>query len=106
MLIESARRLKMKLQVLFALGAVFFVGVCAPAVKADSYSSVTTTTQESLPVSDVTGSYTTTVEAVPTPVTVIREQPVIISQPASPEIVVVKEHRHHHLINLGLVKVF
>ncbi len=94
----------MKLQGLFALGAVFFVGVCAPAVKADSYSTVRTTTQESLPVSDVSGTYTTTrVESVPTPVTVIREQPVIISQPASPEVVVVKEHRHHHhLINLGL----
>jgi len=113
----------MKLQVLLIMGAVSAVGLCTTAAHADSYSSVTTTSDESLPVSQVTETRTTTVESEPVttvlqsvPMTspVIREQqliiqpaaqtPVFVTQPA-PEVIVVKQH-HHHLINLGPVKVF
>jgi hypothetical protein len=111
----------MKLQVLLIIGAVSAVGLCNTAAHADSYSSVTT--EESVPVSQVTETRTTTVESEPVttvlqsvPMTspVIREQqliiqpaaqtPVFVTQPA-PEVIVVKQH-HHHLINLGPVKVF
>jgi hypothetical protein len=87
----------MKLQVLTMIGAVLVAAQCAPAALADSYSSVTTTTQE-------VQQAPAFVETLPT-TTVIKEQPVLITQPADREVVVIKQHRHH-LIHIGPVKVF
>lgn len=97
----------MKLEVFLVLGAVAITNVCAQAANADSYSSVTTTTtQEAIPVQPVTviESRTTTLESAP--ITVVREQPVIITQP-SREVLVVRQRRHHsNWINVGPVHVF
>jgi hypothetical protein len=93
----------MKLQVLSMVGAVLVAALYTPATLADSYSSVTTTTQEVQPFTELRET-PTFVQDVPT-ATVIREQPVIISQPADREVIVVKRH-HHHMIHVGPVNVF
>jgi hypothetical protein len=93
----------MKVQVLSMIGAVLVAALYAPATLADSYSSVTTTTQEVQPLTEVRET-PMFVQDVPT-TTVIREQPVIITQPADREVVVIKQHRHH-LIHVGPVRVF
>ena len=93
----------MKLQVLSMTGAVLLAALYAPATLADSYSRVTTTTQEVQPLTEVRET-PMFVDGVPT-TTVIREQPVIVTPPADREIVVIKQH-HHHLIHVGPVKVF
>lgn len=82
----------MKLELILVLGAVAATSsLFPPAVNADTYSSVTTT-EQSMPLTE-----TRTIESAPL-TTVIREQPVIINQPANREVVIVKRHRHHHLI--------
>ncbi len=93
----------MKLQVVSIAGAVLVAALYAPATLADSYSSVTTTTQEVQPLTEVRQT-PMLIEGVPS-TTVIREQPVIITPPADREVVVIKQH-HHHLIHVGPVKVF
>jgi hypothetical protein len=93
----------MKLQALLVLSAACAPGLFVPAAYADSYS--TTTIEESRPVTELSETRTTNVESAPSRTMVVREQPVIITQPATPEVIVVKRH-HHHLINVGPVKVF
>jgi hypothetical protein len=107
----------MRLQVFLIMAAVTVASQCSSAAFADTYSRVTTT-EESQPVTEVQQYTTTTqelqpltevrqirtIESVPS-TTVIRELPVLINQPVDREVVIVKRH-HHHLINVGPVKVF
>lgn len=94
----------MKFVATLVLCGISIAGLSAPAAHADSYSSVTTTTEASQPITEVREVRTTTEEIAPSTTTVIREQPVIV-QPANSEVIVVKQH-HHHLIHVGPVKVF
>jgi hypothetical protein len=87
----------MKLQLASALGLLAAVTVSGPAVYADTYSSVTTT--DSMPL-----ERTTTVETSPT---IVREErPVIVEPPANNTTIIKKKSHAHHLLNLGVVKVF
>jgi hypothetical protein len=96
----------MKFVASLVLCAISVAGLSAPAAHADSFSSMTTTTTEqSLPITEVRETRTTTEDFAPSTTTVIREQPVILTQPANSEVIVVKQHRHH-LIHVGPVKVF
>ncbi len=93
----------MNFQAMLVLGALVGTSLFAPAVSADTYSSVTTTEQAEP--TAVVETRSTTVESAP--VTVIRERPVVImQQPATKEVIVIKKKHSHHLINIGPVKVF
>jgi hypothetical protein len=92
----------MNLRVMFVLGAVVSTSLFAPAVNADTITSVTTSS-EAVPTT-VLETRSTTVESTPV---MIREQPVVImQQPASREVIVIKKKHSHHLINVGPIKVF
>ncbi len=93
----------MNLQAILVFGAVVSTTLFAPAVSADTITSVTTTSAEAQPTT-VLETRSTTIETAP--VTVIREQPVVLVQPASREVIVIKKKHSHHLINIGPVKVF
>jgi len=87
----------MKLQLASALGLIAAVTVAGSAVYADTYSTVTT---ESGPLVE----RTTTVESSPT---VVRdERPIIVEPPANNTTIIKKKTHAHHLLNLGVVKVF
>lgn len=98
----------MKLELLLVLGVIASTSLSAPVAMADTFSSErrTTTTEQSLPMTETLETRTSTLESGPSSTTVIREQPVIINQPAREEVVVIKQHHHHHLIKVGPVKVF
>jgi hypothetical protein len=89
----------MKLQLASALGLIAAVTVSGSAVYADSYSTITTT--ESAPLVERTA----TVQSAPA---VIREEaaPVIVEPPANNTTIIKKKTHAHHLLNLGVVKVF
>ncbi|HEY9677760.1 MAG TPA: hypothetical protein V6C76_07110 [Drouetiella sp.] len=95
----------MKVQAVITLCALASISFAAPQAKADTY--MTTTTSEGFP-STITETRETTIAApvtvAPAPV-VIRDNPVIVAPP-SREVVVVKKRGSHHLLNLGVVKVF
>jgi hypothetical protein len=84
------------------LSTIAAISLNAPAVKADTYSSVTTTNSDALEPSVTRETRTMTTDSAP--MTVVREAPpVVITQPE--KTVIVKKHPHH-LLNLGVVKVF
>jgi hypothetical protein len=92
----------MKAEMIWTLAIVVANNLCTSAAIADTYSTETTTTDLAQPMTET--RETRTIETSPSP-TVVREEPVIINQPAEKETVVVKKHSHH-LLNLGVVKVF
>jgi len=92
----------MKVELFWALAMVSANSLFTSAAIADTYSTETTTTDLAQPMTET--RETRTIETAPS-TTVVREQPVIINQPAEKEIVVVKKHQHH-LIKVGPVKVF
>jgi len=86
----------MKVQLLTS--AVVLMAAIAPAAKADTYME----TEVSQPLPLESREIRTTIERTP----VIKEEvvrPTIVTPPA--ETIVVKKHSHH-LLNLGVVKVF
>ncbi len=89
----------MKLQAILTLSALVTLGVTT-AAQADTTYSTTTTTLDPAPAS-VVETRSTTLETAPV---VIRETQPVYIQP-SKEVVVIKK-KHHHLINIGPVKVF
>ena len=89
----------MKVQLL--ISAVVLMAAIAPSAKADTYME--TEVSQPLPI-ESTREIRTTIEHTP----VVQEEvvrPTIITPPANNETIVVKKHSHH-LINLGVVKVF
>jgi hypothetical protein len=82
------------------ISTIVLMAAIAPSAKADTYME----TEVSRPLPLESREIRTTIERTP----VIQEEvvrPTIVTPPANNETIVVKKHSHH-LLNLGVVKVF
>ena len=115
----------MKAQVAITSGVLTLFTI-VPAACADTYSSTTTTTEQSAPITEyrtierptavteyrtttlqqaapLTEMRTTTVES--SPATVVRETPVYVEPSQSTTTIIKERRRHHHLLKLPFVSV-
>jgi hypothetical protein len=101
-MVREARDTNMKVQSILTLSALVSIGLAgATAAHADTTYTSTTTSLDPSPAT-VVETRSTTLETAPV---VIRETQPVYIQP-SKEVVIVKKKNHHHLINIGPVKVF
>jgi len=98
---------------MITIGVLSVLAFAVPAVKADEYTSTTTTTQQVAPVTEyrtttveraapVTEVRTTTVESAPT---VVRETPIYVEPSRNTTVIVKDKRKHHHLLKVPFMTV-